>query len=653
VIAALTLVVAPSAAVAEQLCDPAREDCRSRLIQLIRNETVGIDVAFWFMEDARYSNELVRKAAAGVPIRVLIDTRANATYYNEPQVDQLAAAGIPMRRRVASGILHWKMMLFAGQGIVEFSGANYSPNAFEPRIPYESYTDEVIYFSNDPDVVNSFRTKYDDLWTNTSAYRDYANITTPLTRRYDVYSKDPELNFPPSEGYRSRAVRRYDAETQAIDVIMYRITDQAHADAMIRAVNRGVPVRLYTEQEQYRDVSRLWHSWNVDRMYMAGVKIRDRAHGGLNHQKSVLLYGQGLSIFGSSNWTSPSNASQEEHNYFTYKDWIFEWLRDQFDRKWNNLGSAPETKAFVPLPPDRPKSHLPADGTTAVALTGAYLEWYGGPWAHLYDVYFGTSPTPPLLAANLALGPSTSSSVKQRYNLPALQPGTTYYWRIVSKTMANKTASSDIVRRFTTTGTATSPPTGTIAADNVVLHARYARITGSAWEVLSDSSAAGGARLHGINYGQAKVATPLAAPASYVELTFRADAGKPYRLWIRARADSNSYGNDSVHVQFSDSVNSSGAAAWRIGSTSGVEYNLEQCSGCGLSGWGWEDNGWGVGVLGPEIRFAQSGTHVIRIQTREDGISIDQIVLSPSTFRTTSPGAPKNDTVKLAEQNRQ
>ena len=27
--------------------------------------------------------------------------------------------------------------------------------------------------------------------------------------------------------------------------------------------------------------------------------------------------------------------------------------------------------------------------------------------------------------------------------------------------------------------------------------------------------------------------------------------------------------------------------------------NLEDCSGCGLDGWQWQDNGWGSGVLGP------------------------------------------------------
>ena len=65
--------------------------------------------------------------------------------------------------------------------------------------------------------------------------------------------------------------------------------------------------------------------------------------------------------------------------------------------------------------------------------------------------------------------------------------------------------------------------------------------------------------------------------------------------------------------------------------------------------WGWQDNGWGVGVFGQLIRFANSGTHTIRIQPREDGLSIDQIVLSPSTYLNIAPGPLKNDNTILPE----
>jgi hypothetical protein len=649
--AALGASAAPAQAL-DKLCDPANEDCRAVLISLIRAERVRIDVGFWFMEDARYTTELINRFKAGVPVRVLMDPRANPTYpVNRTRLAELQAAGIPMRRRLTGGIFHWKMMLFAGQGKVEFSGANYSPFALSPiAAPYTNYIDEAIYFTDDPDVVNSFKTRFDDLWMNTTSYSNYANITTPPTRAYDVFPKDPEMNFPPANSYASRAIARYKAETVGIDITMYRITDRRHTDAIIAARARGIPVRLLTEPEQYRDVTRPWHSWNVDRLYMAGVKIKHRVHAGLNHQKSVVLVGQGLSIFGSSNWTSPSDSSQEEHNYFTTKPAIFQWLVAQFERKWNNSTGVPEYVDFVPLAADKASAPSPANAATAVATT-VTLKWYAGPFAHKYDVYFGTSPNPPLVAQDLALGPSLSSGEKKQYVVPTtLAGGTTYYWRVVSKTMANKTRNSDIWS-FTTAGATAPPPTNTTAGSgDIVLWAGDATVLAGNWRVVADSTAAGGRRIWNPNANVAKISAASAAPANYFEMTFNAEAGVPYRLWMRAKAEANAYGNDSVFVQFAGSVSSSGMATWRIGTTSFTEMNLEDCSGCGLSGWGWQDNGWGVGVLGPVVHFATTGPQRIRIQQREDGVSIDQIVLSRSKFMTARPGAAKNDTTILVKQ---
>ena len=59
--------------------------------------------------------------------------------------------------------------------------------------------------------------------------------------------------------------------------------------------------------------------------------------------------------------------------------------------------------------------------------------------------------------------------------------------------------------------------------------------------------------------------------------------------------------------------------------------------------WGWQDDGYSTTVLGPTIVFATSGLQTLRIQPREDGLSIDQIVLSPSTYTTNAPGGLKND----------
>jgi len=118
-----------------------------------------------------------------------------------------------------------------------------------------------------------------------------------------------------------------------------------------------------------------------------------------------------------------------------------------------------------------------------------------------------------------------------------------------------------------------------------------------------------------------------------------------YHLWVRGKADRDKRVNDAVMVQFSGSVDAAGAPAYRIGTTLATDVNLADCNGCHLSGWGWQDNGWGRNVVGPAIYFEQPGAQTIRVQVKEDGFSIDQIVLSAETFLTVAPGALKNDTM--------
>jgi endonuclease/exonuclease/phosphatase family metal-dependent hydrolase len=177
------------------------------------------------------------------------------------------------------------------------------------------------------------------------------------------------------------------------------------------------------------------------------------------------------------------------------------------------------------------------------------------------------------------------------------------------------------------------------AEGDVVLPAGAATVRAGKWAVQSSSAAAGGVLIRHPDAGAAKVTTAAAAPANYFEMTFQAVAGKAYRLWLHGRADSNYWANDSVFVQFSGSVTATGTANYRIGTTSAAEVNLEECSGCGIAGWVWQDDGYGLGVLGPKIYFAASGTQTIRVQTREDGLSIDQMVLSPFNYLSAAPAS--------------
>src|ERR1700730_7777237 len=91
-------------------------------------------------------------------------------------------------------------------------------------------------------------------------------------------------------------------------------------------------------------------------------------------------------------------------------------------------------------------------------------------------------------------------------------------------------------------------------SNDVVLYASKAPVRAGTWAVKADSTAAGGFLIENPNLGAPKLLAPFAKPQNFFEIKFPAYAGQPYHLWIRARSLNDSFSNDSVYVQFSDSL---------------------------------------------------------------------------------------------------
>ncbi|MGH9140231.1 MAG: phospholipase D-like domain-containing protein, partial [Vicinamibacterales bacterium] len=439
-------------------------------------------------------------------------------------------------------------------------------------------------------LVPSFMTMFDNIWTNTQQYANYANVPPTLVRNYPTAPIDPRLNFPPKDSYQDRLIPLIDREPAGgwIDVDMYRITLAKPIDALIRAAARGVRIRMYLEPNEYTNTARPGNKVQMDRLvaaaqqYPGTIEIRMRQHAGLNHQKTIWFHSQHMVAFGTSNWSDASDDNQLEANIFTdtvggdpLNDFLFSELGKVFERKWNNLAPDGSIETVAWRTPTLPP---PAEPTTCGDPNATN---FGGPLPCTY-------PEPP----------------------PPPPP----------------------------------PPPG---AKTIVVYPAKGTITGASWQVVPDDTAAESKALWNPNANKAKVSRALAAPASYVEKTFEAMTGTAYHVWVRLRAQDDSLSNDSVHIQFSDSVTQAGAATQRIGTTSSAEFLLQDGPNGSDVGWGWADNGWGV--PGALIYFAATGTHTVRIQAREDGPFIDQIVLSPDIYLTNAPGPHFADSTILPE----
>lgn len=210
--------------------------------------------------------------------------------------------------------------------------------------------------------------------------------------------------------------------------------------------------------------------------------------------------------------------------------------------------------------------------------------------------------------------------------------------------------------RLTVDGATSSDADGSVTdftwswGDEIVVQARDTAVSvvGGQWARVTSPRAAGGVAVFNANRSAAKPAGPIVAPASYVDVQVYAAAGVPYHLWFRMQAEDDDNANDSMFVQFSSAVSAAGAAVDRIGTSSARTFILEEGTGAGVSGWGWNDSGYGG--LGQPVYFASSGLQTIRIQQREDGIAWDQLVLSAGRYFSTRPGLSRSDSTAVAPE---
>lgn len=214
-------------------------------------------------------------------------------------------------------------------------------------------------------------------------------------------------------------------------------------------------------------------------------------------------------------------------------------------------------------------------------------------------------------------------------------------WRLVldSNGASGGVGNFDWIRVSSGSGGSTPPPAG--GAD-IVLRASDVTATSGNWARVGSWSGAGGEKMQSQDWGWSSTDQPLAGPEHFFEARFVPEADRLYRVWVRLRGAGDSKWNDSLWLQFSNARNAGGASVWGIGGTGGLLVNLEPCSNCGVSDWGWSGGSWWLGDQS-FVKFSSGAEQRVRVQIREDGVEVDQIVLSPVTYFDRAPGPAVND----------
>lgn len=488
-LAALFLTIgAPCVIAQERVYFPARDNAEAQIVARINAETVRLDFATWLLDDGDITTAIINRHLAGVPVRVLGD-RAGI-FESDPNTrasfERLANAGVPIRLRYNPRdfpeIIHWKCGIYVGQVQASFGSANMTSFELKP-VNATNYKDETVMITNDSAIVQALMTKFDQFWADTTYFMDWpaayqretGNVwPAPMTvnRARLVQPDYPTDNLLWGQGTEiiNPMITEIDAENTAVDMVSYRLTVPSLTDALVRKKQSGVPVRVIVEPTQYRSdkYPEYWLVGNeTDKLWVAGIPIKIRTHAGLTHMKTLIT--SRVALIASSNFT---RFWQRDHNYFitaTGKPALYLSVKDEFNRIWNDTANYTD---FRPLRPE--PVALVAPGANGINVTTLpKLEWNRAPWAVTFDVYLGTTPSNMQNVARV--GAVLTETPPQTYSYTptqALQPSTTYYWKVVSRTFATSvdptlTASSPTWSFTTGTGTgggSSGPYTGTPVA---------------------------------------------------------------------------------------------------------------------------------------------------------------------------------------------
>ena len=279
------------------------------------------------------------------------------------------------------------------------------------------------------------------------------------------------------------------------------------------------------------------------------------------------------------------------------------------------------TTMSAPPPPGVPASPSPAMNATSVSPSVTVTWTAAG--ATSYDVQFGMSNPPPVVATGISSASATP---------PTLADGTTYFWQVVSHNGAGAT-----------TGAVWSFTTG--SNGNIVIYA--SDIPASAahgdWSMASDATSPNGTKWVTPASGASNASAPLGSPNGLRGCDLHGQRGHS----LYAMASPRSIQQFQMERLGLGSV--FGCASQRHGPStrsprsSALLVNMATDSTAASDvNWGWINGCYWLSQPAT-VTFATSGVHTIRIQVREAGVMFDQIVLSPSTYLTAAPGGRTND----------
>lgn len=301
----------------------------AQLIRAIDAAQSSIDIAIHGLALREVAAALVRAKNRGVKIRIVM----NQTHVfpekpretRTPEVQQLIDLGFDMKMLRGGdmfGVMHNKIAIFDGR-VLETGSYNWTHAA-------DAWHWENAMFHAEEARIKAYQAYWNWLWSISSKIPNKAPAApTPIPEG------QPHPGLPPAPqddarpvsfngeafpaqafspgGVTAHLVRAIDASRVSIDLANFSFTSEDLRDALLRAKERGVRVRIVFDAQQYRYLSEM--HWFADHGFDVLLSAGRDGDKGVMHDKFAVFDGA-LAEAGSFNWTRNGEKNNYENAMF-------------------------------------------------------------------------------------------------------------------------------------------------------------------------------------------------------------------------------------------------------------------------------------------------------------------------------------------------
>lgn len=374
---------------------------------LATHATTSIDIALYDFNRASVRDALIAAKGRGLTVRVVGDNDDSVDPAYQPTYNAVQTAGIPVVTDTKSSLMHNKFAVFDNQvtwtGSVNFSDTGFTLNG-ENAIVITSTV-----------LADIYHTEFNELFGGAFSNDKTDNTTHTLT----VGSVPVEVAFAPTDGIEQRIINAINSADKTVQVTMFTFTNQAMAQALMAARQRGVAVEVIL------DSLAAGSSFSQrDPLCAAGVTVHVEDWDGKLHDKYAIVdagtTSDPLILTGSTNWTSNAVTANDENLLIVHDGDLVQAYTSDFTRLRSALGPTAFACNVAPKPTTTPIidiiTPIPSDTpTTGTNSNTVYLPI-------VQRVAPQPSPTPTPSATSGPIGTATRTSTPSRTATNTPQP---------------------------------------------------------------------------------------------------------------------------------------------------------------------------------------------------------------------------------------